>query len=500
MPAEIGIINFICRLSLGLKSVNTMSANTLAIKRVSSIAAPCIENPHRPFFSGVMVFGTDVMMLALSLRIIFAHERLALGDNGTVQAFALIPIFLVLYYACDLYPGICGSPVDEIRQVFLANGCASFFISILFVLHGLTRFEWACVASCCTAAFAVPLGRRAIRATASQFAWWGYPVAVFGSGQAALALLRKLKAQRFLGLRPVALISDRIAECQIDGVRVCSGEHLENVLSSKVKHALVAAPELSQAEFAEVLEKSQCAFPHTIIIPSNHVVWRTGAYTRDLMGTLGLQVRNDLLRPGARLAKRVIDLSLCLMLTPIVLPLMAVLYIMIAIQSGFPVFYSQERLGQQARTFRIWKFRTMVRNAGKILEHTLASNEQFREEWKQNQKLRNDPRVTVIGKLLRKTSLDELPQFWNVIRGDMSLVGPRPIVHGEVTKYKEAYGVYTKTTPGVTGLWQVSGRNHTTYAERIAYDIFYVRNWSVWMDIYVLARTAKVIVTGAGAY
>jgi len=477
-----------------------MSANTLAIRRVSSLAGALIENPHRPFLSRLMVLGTDVIMLALSLTIFFTHEHLALIPDGAVRAFALIPIFMVLYYACDLYPGICVSPVDEIRQVFLANSCACFVISLLFVLHGLTRLELVGVASCCTACFAVPFGRRAARAAASQFPWWGYAVAVFGSGHAAISLLRKLKTQPFLGLRPVALITDRITACQIDGVRVFSAEQLQRVLSSGVKHALVAAPELSQAEFAEVLEKSQYAFPHVIIIPSSHVLWRTGAYTRDLMGTVGLQVRNNLLNPGSRVAKRIIDLVLCALLTPIVLPLIALLCIMIAIESGFPVFYSQERLGQQASKFRIWKFRSMVRNAGEVLKDTLAHNERLREEWKQNQKLRNDPRITKIGKLLRKTSLDELPQFWNVIRGEMSLVGPRPIVQDEVVKYKEAYGIYTKTTPGVTGLWQVSGRNHTTYAERIAYDTFYVRNWSVWMDIYVLARTVKVIVTGAGAY
>jgi len=218
------------------------------------------------------------------------------------------------------------------------------------------------------------------------------------------------------------------------------------------------------------------------------------------MGTLGLQVRNNLLRPGARLAKRIIDLTLCALLIPVIVPVIAIVYSLIAVESGFPVFYSQQRLGHGAKSFRIWKFRTMVRNAPEVLEQTLARNVQLRDEWNQNQKLRNDPRITAIGKFLRKTSLDELPQFWNVVRGDMSLVGPRPIVECEIAKYKEAYGAYTKTTPGVTGLWQVSGRNHTTYSERVAYDTFYVRNWSVWMDLYLLARTVKVIVTGAGAY
>jgi Undecaprenyl-phosphate galactose phosphotransferase WbaP len=218
------------------------------------------------------------------------------------------------------------------------------------------------------------------------------------------------------------------------------------------------------------------------------------------MGTLGLQVRNNLLRPSARVAKRIIDLTLCVLLSPFVLPLIGILYLLVACESGLPVFYSQERLGHLAGCFKIWKFRTMVPNASELLEQTLARNEQLRSEWAHNQKLRSDPRITAIGKLLRKTSLDELPQFWNVVRGEMSLVGPRPIVESEIDKYKDAYGIYTKTTPGVTGLWQVSGRNHTTYAERVAYDTFYVRNWSVWMDLYLLARTAKVIVTGAGAY
>jgi Undecaprenyl-phosphate galactose phosphotransferase WbaP len=179
---------------------------------------------------------------------------------------------------------------------------------------------------------------------------------------------------------------------------------------------------------------------------------------------------------------------------------MAVIYVSIAIDSGFPVFYSQKRVGHGACTFNIWKFRTMVRNAAEILEHTLASDAELRQEWTHNHKLRKDPRITAIGKLLRKTSLDELPQLWNVLNGDMSLVGPRPIVQEEIAKYKGAYPIYTKTTPGVTGLWQVSGRNHTTYEERVAYDTYYVRNWSVWMDIYLLARTVTVILTGSGAY
>ncbi len=477
-----------------------MSTSILSVKRVAPLPEAFVAKPHWPSLCATLILGVDVLTLAVILQIFFRDAPLGLAyQSQAIHSSALVSLFLVLYYVCDLYPGICGNPVDEIRQVFLANSCACFFISVL-LMHSLGRLGLATIGTCVTACFAIPVSRRLVRTVGSKYSWWGYPIAVFGSGEAALSLLRKLKSQPFLGFRPVAIVTDRIAEYDVDAVPVCSLRDLPTVLVQGVKHAVVAAPELSPEEFAEVLESGQNVFPHIIIIPDNHIVWKTGAYTRDLMGTLGLQVRNNLLRPSARIAKRVIDLVLCALLSPVVLPVLAVVYLLIAIEAGFPVFYSQERLGHCATSFRIWKFRTMVRNASEVLEQTLARDPQLREEWDQNQKLRKDPRITAIGTFLRKTSLDELPQFWNVVRGDMSLVGPRPIVESEIARYREAYGVYTKTSPGVTGLWQVSGRNHTTYAERVAYDTFYVRNWSVWMDLYLLARTAKVIFTGAGAY
>ena len=142
----------------------------------------------------------------------------------------------------------------------------------------------------------------------------------------------------------------------------------------------------------------------------------------------------------------------------------------------------------------------MVPDAEQVRQAYVAKSPELRKEWAENQKLKCDPRITRVGRVLRKTSLDELPQFWNIIRGEMSLVGPRPIVSEEVAKYKQVYPLYAKTTPGLTGLWQVSGRNQTTYTERLAFDAYYVRNWSVWMDIYLLARTLAVVVTGYGAY
>jgi lipopolysaccharide/colanic/teichoic acid biosynthesis glycosyltransferase len=147
-----------------------------------------------------------------------------------------------------------------------------------------------------------------------------------------------------------------------------------------------------------------------------------------------------------------------------------------------------------------WKFRTMVDNADRLLGEHLEKNPQLREEWANTHKLKQDPRVTKIGRILRRTSLDELPQIWNVLTGEMSLVGPRPVVSAEVEKYGESFEFYRAVRPGITGLWQVSGRSDTTYGERVTLDVRYVRHWSVWLDIYLLVRTFSVVLRGSGAY
>jgi lipopolysaccharide/colanic/teichoic acid biosynthesis glycosyltransferase len=142
----------------------------------------------------------------------------------------------------------------------------------------------------------------------------------------------------------------------------------------------------------------------------------------------------------------------------------------------------------------------MVMNGDQVLLQYLAQHPELALEWERNQKLKDDPRVTRIGKFLRRTSLDELPQLWNVLKGEMSLVGPRPIIQEEVARYGDRFSLYTQVYPGLTGLWQVSGRNDTSYDERVRLDTYYVRNWSLWLDIYLLARTAGVVLAGRGAY
>jgi lipopolysaccharide/colanic/teichoic acid biosynthesis glycosyltransferase len=174
--------------------------------------------------------------------------------------------------------------------------------------------------------------------------------------------------------------------------------------------------------------------------------------------------------------------------------------LLVRLESPGPVFYGHRRIGRGHSKFCIWKIRTMQVNGDRLLQDALARDEALREEWLRERKLRCDPRVTRVGKFLRKTSLDELPQFWNVLRGEMSLVGPRPIVEEEIPAYGPNFSLYCRVTPGLTGLWQVSGRSEVSRRDRVQLDSYYVRNWSPWLDLNILARTAKAVITGQGAY
>lgn len=467
------------------------------------LADPSIKDHHRPGLSATLIFVADILGLSLVLWAFLCSTTIG---RYTAQASPLLlslilPLFLVLYWSFDLYPGVSVNPVAEIRRISLANASAFLFISVVLALHHAALVpQLICLSAFVGSSVGILVLRSIIRQIGSQFEWWGYPVVIFGGGAVALSVLRKLMSQPHLGLRPVAVVDDRSNAEEMEGIAVFESEFLDQIRSSGVRHAIVAAPELSQSEFAEVIERGGNTFSHLILIPDSDFIWKVGSYTRDLMGILGIQVRNNLLDSGSRIAKRTIDLVSSTLLTLFLLPLMAIISLLIAVESGFPVFYFQRRLGHGGRTFHMWKFRTMAKNSEEILDQCLASNSELREEWAEYQKLRNDPRVTRVGRVLRRTSLDELPQLWNIIKGEMSLVGPRPYLGAQLAKYQTAYSLFVKTTPGLTGLWQVSGRNRTTIAERIAYDVYYVRNWSVWMDIYLLAKTVGVVFTGDGAY
>jgi Undecaprenyl-phosphate galactose phosphotransferase WbaP len=197
---------------------------------------------------------------------------------------------------------------------------------------------------------------------------------------------------------------------------------------------------------------------------------------------------------------RVLDITLILLAAPYILLVSVILVLLIKLDSPGPVFFRQIRIGRCGRKFPVYKFRTMVQNADQVLQDYLDKSPELKLEWLTTHKLKQDPRVTRLGGLLRAWSLDELPQLWNIIIGDMSLVGPRPIVDAEVEKYGKCYELYIQVRPGLTGLWQVSGRNNTTYERRVELDEYYVRNRSLKLDLQILLKTVLVVLKKDGAY
>jgi exopolysaccharide production protein ExoY len=205
-------------------------------------------------------------------------------------------------------------------------------------------------------------------------------------------------------------------------------------------------------------------------------------------------------RPVGGAAKRVFDIVAALAAIAALLPMFVILCAVVQAQCPGPVLFRQRRIGFGGREFTCLKFRTMAVDAEHALREYLANNEDARREWQTTHKLRDDPRITAFGHFLRRSSLDELPQLFNVLMGQMSLVGPRPIVADEVPLYREHFGNYASARPGLTGLWQVSGRNTTSYPQRVAYDVEYLRNWSFIRDMRIIFATVTHVWEGNGAY
>jgi len=247
------------------------------------------------------------------------------------------------------------------------------------------------------------------------------------------------------------------------------------------------------------MEDFSAWFTYVEFLPTVNAFPVIGARAVTFDGLGGLEMVNQARKRVLRFQKRTLDWILAVLAFILAFPFFIILPILVKLTSRGPVFYRQRRLGRDGRPFFVWKFRSMYADADARLRKLLAENPDVADEWGCKFKLADDPRVTPFGRFLRKTSLDELPQLFNVFCGEMALIGPRPIVEEEVAYYGASYATFSSVRPGITGLWQVSGRSDTDYDRRVALDTYYVLNWSPWMDIWILLRTVLVVVLMRGA-
>lgn len=354
----------------------------------------------------------------------------------------------------------------------------------------------------------LPASRLVMRRILYHLNAWNRPVVIVGCGQNAAEAIRALDSEPLLGYEVQRVLVPEGATPPGDGfparapIQTLDNNPLETLARLGDPHVILAL-DMDQWEAQERLIRTlSFSYRNLTIAPPLRGLPLFGLETMHFFSheVLMLRVRDNLARPASQWMKQFFDLLATSLIVLMLAVPMLVIVLRIRREDGGPAFFAQERIGKDGKPFPCLKFRSMVVDAEQKLNIYLDEHPEARAEYERNYKLRNDPRVTSIGRFLRRTSLDELPQIFNVLRGEMSLVGPRPLLEKERSRYGEGIHLYTQVRPGITGLWQISGRSNTTFAERVHLDAWYVKNWSLWYDIVILLRTVKVVFRREGAY
>jgi Undecaprenyl-phosphate galactose phosphotransferase WbaP len=482
---------------MSLETVLAASSTMAAVPKVSRL----------PWITTACIVLTDFLALSFVFSATILGRHFLWPGYHLTAYVQLLPCLVMVFAAFGiqgLYPGVLLHPAEEMRRVFLS-------ITTVFLIIASTTFLWrngevysraVLLIACAAGPPFILLFRGAARRILGPTTWWGVSAVILGSGASAQRVVNNLRDGK-LGIRVDGVLS----EDQVLSLAQDMPPFLGNLASAaqigrsrSAQYAIVAMHNKSSAELRDAVQDYCRGFSHVLLIPDLQGVCSLRVTAREVAGQVALELPQRLFHRSSAAIKRTLDIFASAALLVILSPLFGIMACAVKLTSQGPVLYRHMRYGRDGTVFKALKFRTMLQNGDQLLRDYFVRNPQAKMEWQLNHKIKEDPRVTPIGKWLRRFSLDELPQLFNVVAGHMSLVGPRPIVELEIAKYGRGYDLYTRVLPGVTGLWQVSGRNNTTYEERVSLDEYYVRNWSVWLDIYILIRTIKVVVTSEGAY
>lgn len=457
---------------------------------------------------------SDILTLSAAFFIPFIIRKLLIPKMGGEVVFAtLIPMFwimlisvLILFITRGLYPGEGRTGVTEFKEVITSLTIAFVFLGVsIYVLRfGIQISRFVFLASWFFACILVPLFRILIHNRFSLLSWWSRPVVVVGTKEDVIDVITRLNHARRFALKPVfVLLTDKVtSKVEILGVPTSlnSPAQLFELRKSGVELAVFASPsnEMNKNQ-KEQLHTISLVFPKIIFVLADSPLSTLSMKPMDFEGKAALLVQYNLLNPTTAIMKRLLDLLLCAISLVIAFPLFLVLALLIRLDSPGPAVFVQKRLGKNGAEFDLLKFRTMCIDADNKLPTILENDETLRQEYGKYHKLKNDPRVTRIGKFLRKTSLDEFPQLWNVIRGEMHLVGPRAYLPTERTKMEGYAKVIHRVAPGLTGWWQVMGRHDVQFESRLKMDEYYISNFSLWMDFFIVIKTVWIVLTGKGA-
>jgi len=399
---------------------------------------------------------------------------------------------------------------DETKELFKAISASTITVLAVISLGKMAGISRLTVAFLCFYSLLFfPLfrliGKKILRAVV-----WRDNVIIIGAGAAGLATVKGINSDAHLGYHVIGFLDDdesigkhvRTGDCTYDILGKVSDCKML-VRQFEISTVIVAIPSLSNEKLSRLTNEIQKYTKSILLVPDvkGVALSNTELYYLFMEQLFLLKINNNLKSTFNRIVKRMFDLLIVILLLPLVLPLIAFIALLIMLDSPGPAFHIQDRFGKNKTIFKCIKFRTMYLKSENLLNDYLLSNPEQALEWRKYKKLKGpDPRITRIGKFLRQTSLDELPQFFNVLTSEMSLVGSRPYLQREEDDMNYYIDTILLTPPGITGLWQVSGRNKLTFEDRLVLDAWYVLNWSVWLDLVILFKTIRVVLFQEGAY
>ncbi len=444
------------------------------------------------FMAWALVSALNITLLARPVLPLFRDS----GDLMRIAQFALVGSGVVLWFQHSNHYRMRLTFWDEARKIVSALGFAMMADGFLQFASKADMSRLWLVGTWVIAAFVIIGFRALVRQQLAQAGLFEVGVLLIGNGPTAQATRTAIESERSMGYRVVASIKN------LPSTYLQSGRSWESLCASHGADYVILALDGNDIEASEkpVAQLVRESVPYSVVPPVRLMPVKGPVtqyfFNHDVM----LMTRNDGLdQIIPRLLKRSIDIAVCGSAVMLLSPLFLMFGIMVR-RDGGPAMYGSWRVGRGGRTFSCLKFRSMVVNSDAVLKKYLAEHPEARAEWETYRKLKQDPRVTRIGNFLRRNSLDELPQLLNVLKGDMTLVGPRPITLDEVSIYDSDIAHYNRVRPGITGLWQVSGRNDVTYRQRVAMDSWYVRNWSLWHDVAIFCKTFPAVLKRNGVY
>lgn len=467
------------------------------------------------FSSGFAMFIVDAIVLFLCIGIGFFIINLIIRDDINFKSFVgysiYIPLILIVFSTTGLYPGIMIPPADEVKKFTFGTFISFSAIILSIFISSMKDFKFtqmivknsediavtfAFIISFFFAIILLPSCREIVKHLLRNHKWWGVPAVIYCSDDSGEIIINRLIKNSYLGYHPAIIINNNITEpAMFNDIPVYpdTPEVLSLIRELNIKTAFLC-------DYHGDTSLIMSSYRYTITVSKAQTNFTSTQHLKDIAGIIGFASTHNLTFKSNLFFKRILDIFLVLLASPLLIPVMLILIILTKCTSKGPVFYGHRRVGKNGKEFKCWKFRSMCIDADKQLEKILAEHPEMREEWERDRKFENDPRVTKFGKILRKTSLDELPQVFNIITGEMSFVGPRPVTESEMERYGKYKDYVLSVSPGLTGMWQVSGRSDTGYEERISFDTYYIQNWSIWLDIWIMIKTVWVVIKGKGAY